>query len=322
MRIIRALNFIFSILLFLNSPEVVARRLEVISMQYLPMDLTASSKVKVDNNGSPCALLRISIPIEDCEFEGNIIGNIIYKTNEYRLYVTSGTKKIRILAPDNEPMTINFSDYGIDHVESKSTYEIKMNGEFGVSSKTQMQKLTINYYPKNGTLYLNGTQFSNKDDNGITSTILPVGTYSYLFVWKDNESSERTKEGIVRLFSSTPRILNINDQDTQQNSMEFSDEETLYNNAIIAIREGDDYKAEQIAKRGLDNGYLICHEILAALLFAGYYDDKEQSDKDSVIQKIKEYNSKRVVLSEYRSQYQLDKSLSTTSIVKIKAKQK
>lgn len=303
MRSIDVYKIIFSLIMLLNFPNLIARNLEVISMQRLPFDLSASTNVKVDNNGTPCALLRISIPIEDCAFEGNIIGNVTYKTNEYRIYVTSGTKKIRILAPDNEPITINFSDYGINHVVSKSTYEIKMNGEFGVSSKTQMQKLTINYNPPNGTFYLNGTQFSNKDDNGTTTMILPVGTYSYLFVWKDNESSDNTKEGIVRLFSSSPQVLNINKQDTRPFNEEISEEETLYNNAILAIREGDDSKAEQIAKQGLAEGYQICNEILAALLFAGYYDDKELAIKESIIQRIKEYNSKRVVLSKYRSQF-------------------
>lgn len=300
MRSIDVYKIIFSLIMLLNFPNLIARNLEVISMQQLPLDLSASTKVKVDNNGTPCALLRISLPIEDCEFEGNIIGNVTYKTNEYRIYVTSGTKKIRILAPDNDPLIINFTDFGIDHIDSKSTYEIKIDGEFGVSSKTQMQRLTINYNPPNGTLYLNGTQFSNKDDNGTSTMILPVGTYSYLFVWKDNESSENTTEGIVRLFSSIPKVLNINEGGIHQNNEKISDEETLYNNAILAIREGDDSKAEQIAKQGLAEGYQICNEILAALLFAGYYDDKEFSVKQAIEKTIKLYSGHRLNLSEYR----------------------
>ncbi|MCM1141102.1 MAG: hypothetical protein NC453_21245 [Muribaculum sp.] len=301
MKLVGVLKIIFSIILLLDSPNLIARNIEVISMQQLTLDLSASTKVKVDNNGIPCALLRIYLPIEDCEFEGNIIGTITYKTNEYRIYVSSGTKKIRVMVPDNEPKTINFADFGIDHVDSKSTYEIKIDGEFGVSTKTQMQKLTINYSPKNGTFYLNGTQFSSKDDNGTTSTILPVGTYSYLFVWKDNESSERTKEGIVRLFSSAPKVLNIDEQNIYSSNEEITDEETLFNNAILAIREGDDSKAEQIANQGLAKGYQICNEILAALLFAGYYDDKGLNAKQAIEETIKLYSSNRLNLSEYRS---------------------
>lgn len=300
----RVVIFICSFFSLLSAQWLSARNLEVVSMHQIPLNLTASTKVRVDNNGTPCAVLMISLPLEDCDFEGNVIGNIVYKTNEYRLYVSSGTKMIRILAPDNEPLIIKFSDFGIDQVESKKTYEIKIKGEFGVSTKTQMQRLTINYNPHDGTFYLNGTQVSDKNGNGTISTILPVGTYSYLFIWQDKESSVRKDEGIIRLFSSTPRIVSIDGEETQQNNDESSDEEKTYNNAILAIREGNDYKAEQIAKQGLDKGYQICNEILAALLFAGYYDEDEPSVKESVTQQIKEYNSKRIIFSEYRNQYQ------------------
>lgn len=281
--------------------HVQARELSVKDFKHIPMDLSASTKMRTDNNGNPCALIKVALPIEDCDFEGNIVGSVTYKTNEYLVYVSSGTKSLLIKAPDNEPLMVNFNDYKIHAVEGKNTYQLKLDGEFGVTSSTQMQRLTIKYVPKAGTIFINGAQISGQDDNGKVSIVLPVGSYKYLFIWDDKSSIE----GTVRLFASAAKELSLTTSgEVESNSqLSITDEQRMYEQAIDAIKIGEDRKAEEIAELGLTKGFEIFNEIFAALYYAGYYDDDKEDKVARILNRIKNYDAGRLELSAYRNKY-------------------
>ena len=47
-----------------------------------------------------------------------------YKNGEYWVYISPGAYQIRIKTNSNEPLMLNFKDYNLAQVESKTTYEL------------------------------------------------------------------------------------------------------------------------------------------------------------------------------------------------------
>jgi hypothetical protein len=60
-------------------------------------DLLARTQERLDLNDVPCAIVRVSVPdAKAYSFEGNIIGDVIYKPGEAIVYMTQGTRNITI----------------------------------------------------------------------------------------------------------------------------------------------------------------------------------------------------------------------------------
>lgn len=105
-----------------------ARELSVKSFEVLPMDITARTKGRKDLNGVLCAALRVALPVEGCKFEGSVIDSN-FDTNGYVVYVTHGTKMLRINCPGCESFYMVFANHSqISSVESGVTYELKLSG--------------------------------------------------------------------------------------------------------------------------------------------------------------------------------------------------
>ena len=89
-------SFIISfICIVVNSQE-----LEVKSFKLAGNDITASSTPRMDYNNDPCALLRILIKSSGVKFSGNIVGDVKHRDNEYLVYMTAGSKTIKISGYD------------------------------------------------------------------------------------------------------------------------------------------------------------------------------------------------------------------------------
>ncbi len=90
------------------------------------MDLTASVQKRLDLNGKPCALVKIEMISPQATFQGNVVGEVSYNVGEYLVYVSSGTKLLRISHPDQIPLTIRFDEFGINQLLSEHTYVVKV----------------------------------------------------------------------------------------------------------------------------------------------------------------------------------------------------
>ena len=86
------------------------------------MDLTASIKPRLDNNGRKCALLKIQFPHEGLKFEGSIIGDIDYDGTEYLVYVPEHTRYINVKYSGSRSLMIDFSEYEVNPIEGNRTY--------------------------------------------------------------------------------------------------------------------------------------------------------------------------------------------------------
>lgn len=101
----------------LNAQNMVAEK-----MSSAPMDLSASVNKRVDFNGEPCALIKVSITASNASFGGNVVGDVQRDGSDYWVYVTSGTKMLQVKHPNYKTLLVTFPDLGIKNVEGKQTY--------------------------------------------------------------------------------------------------------------------------------------------------------------------------------------------------------
>lgn len=114
-----------------------AKTLKVEKFEPEPFDLTAYHHQRLDLNDVPCALVKVCIPVKGMVFEGSIIGDCANKAGEYWVYMTAGTKFIKIKHETVTPLFIRFSDYNIHKLLTKQTYTLVLSVDEGASSKQQ-----------------------------------------------------------------------------------------------------------------------------------------------------------------------------------------
>lgn len=119
-------TFVVAFLLILSINSLMAQGLIAKNFNLVPNDLSASVSPRLDLNGKACALVKVVMQEELSSVEGNVIGDIVRKGWENWLYITAGTKEVRLIPRSSLPKTIRFSDYGVNFVESKKTYLLEL----------------------------------------------------------------------------------------------------------------------------------------------------------------------------------------------------
>lgn len=266
----------FLLLLWFWFPASHVQAMEVITLKATPEDLSASISPVYDLNGKACALMKIVLPIDNAIFEGNVMGNVGYVNNEYWVYLTEGTRFLKIKTPRSGSLTIDFSSYGIHGLVSKQTYELSISVKDEIQ---EFQSLTIRYQPANAQLYLNGTLM--KGVNGMWSQMLPVGTYEYLLM-----AGSLKNKGIMHLSASAPTEISLDLNPIRDEKVKESQDE-LYAQAMKLVREYHDSEAERLAISGIGKGEKSCYDVLEILLLKGYY-DAELQKKREIAYKISE----------------------------------
>ena len=121
---------IMLILLLLSAMlSLQAQKLTVEKMEVAEGDLTASVHQRLDKNGNPCALVRVILKDSAPKFEGNVLGDVEQKGLQYMVYMSAGSKFLRIVPADHFPIMIAFDDFGIRKLEGKTTYELVLTGD-------------------------------------------------------------------------------------------------------------------------------------------------------------------------------------------------
>lgn len=81
-----------------------------------------------DLNNNICALVRVAIlPSDHITFKGNVIGDVGYEGNEYKVYLSKGSRYLRVHYPGYETLLIDFQSYGYDALRSKAVYELVLS---------------------------------------------------------------------------------------------------------------------------------------------------------------------------------------------------
>lgn len=88
-------------------------------------EINWAPKQRRDNNGVICALVRVVVPLNnDVLFQGNVIGEIAYRGNEYCVYLSEGSRYLGIHYPGCETLFVDFKSLGYDGLHSKRVYEL------------------------------------------------------------------------------------------------------------------------------------------------------------------------------------------------------
>ena len=86
------------------------------------------STQRKDANGGICALIRVAIPSNEAVlFQGNVIGEAKYKGNEYMIYMSAGSRFLRIHYANSQTLGIDFTQYGYEGLASKRVYELVLS---------------------------------------------------------------------------------------------------------------------------------------------------------------------------------------------------
>lgn len=165
----------------------------------LSEDIMTVPMQRKDLNGNVCALLKVMVDKKGLTFEGNVVGAVEHNTrNQYWVYVSPGTKKVRINVPGEKPNILNLDEYNdFKTFESKRIYEYSLE-------TTPTQRMNLTYYPTEATILIDGNLYDGK--NGEVHAELPLGEHSYMVVAKGFVTSE----GIVKLTSRGETSIVVN----------------------------------------------------------------------------------------------------------------
>ncbi len=85
-----------------------AQDARVRSFEAAPMDVTAQKLARLDLHGEKCALVKVQVIATGLEFSGNVMGDVAKHGSEYWVYMTDGTKMLKITADTFLPMMYYF----------------------------------------------------------------------------------------------------------------------------------------------------------------------------------------------------------------------
>lgn len=117
-----------------------AQELSVQSFASAPNDIISANDQVLDLNGGSCALVKIQVVDDIDRVEGNVIGGLVNRGTEKWVYLTSGTKEFRIFPKSHLPLTISCGKYGIDGLESKRVYILRLTSNQQGSATSRQKK--------------------------------------------------------------------------------------------------------------------------------------------------------------------------------------
>lgn len=123
-------KYLLLVLMFLITGNTLLSQNIIINKFYTaPFDISASTNTRKDLNGKNCALLKIQFVGNITDIEGNVIGEPIIKSNEMWVYLSPGTRFIKIKAKKHNPILIQFNAYNIRQVEPNQTYILNLGSD-------------------------------------------------------------------------------------------------------------------------------------------------------------------------------------------------
>ena len=196
------MKYIISSFFFLFSIFSYSQEITVGETEFLEKDIAARTNPRMDGNGEPCALIRVVIPsVLGMQFEGWVIGNVVYKPGEYQVWVPSGTKKISFRHPDYLPGEIVFTQ----SITGKCVYRVKLVApelpKQGTKKLQTSQYLIFNVTPADAIVEVEGEIWNN--NGGSARKFVPFGDYTYSVQAKDYHSSS----GKVSVSDPTNKVV-------------------------------------------------------------------------------------------------------------------
>ena len=174
-------RLIFLLFGMLTVVNLYGYKLQVDGFDVDARDLSARTEPRYDLNERMCALIKIELP-EGAKFEGNVV-DFKHDVNEYWVYVSPGTKFLKIKYPGFETLSLSFPELGIaEGLDSGVTYRLSLSGyrdnRVSVPQDPGANWLILDITPKTGvTVKIDGQV--EKVENGQTMTYLKYGSHDY-----------------------------------------------------------------------------------------------------------------------------------------------
>ena len=180
----------------------IAQELTIKSLAASPMDLSASQYERKDLAGQPCGLVKVQLAAMGAKFEGNVVGQTEYKTGEYWVYMTEGSYMLTVKHPSFVPLDINFRDYGISGVLSKTTYKLTLLMPSAMPDQMDAgaSYLVMTVKPVNATVMVDGNLQQVTD--GAMRVKLSYGSHRYQVM----AAGYASKEGTVEISSGRNKL--------------------------------------------------------------------------------------------------------------------
>ena len=134
---------------------------------------------RLDYNNQICALVKVVLPLADVKFEGNVVGEPVLKTSEYMVYLTPGTKMLKILAPGYYPVMADFTELGVGPLESKTIYylTVKATGSGSAQPVATGNYAVLTVEPPTAMVEIDGQQMRVED--GSVIAMLKLGSHTW-----------------------------------------------------------------------------------------------------------------------------------------------
>ena len=117
-----------------------AQELKVSAFQRMDRDLLARTQERLDLNDVPCAIVRVSVAnAKNYTFEGNVIGDVIYKPGEAIVYMTQGSRNITIKSDEFGSLKYEFTQ----KLEKQVVYKLVLRLETPDSKKTRTMVMPV-----------------------------------------------------------------------------------------------------------------------------------------------------------------------------------
>lgn len=126
--------------LFLFASIMHAQELKVSSFQRMDRDLLARTQERLDLNDVPCAIVRVSVAnAKKYTFEGNVIGEVIYKPGEALVYMSKGSRSITIKSDEFGSLKYEFDE----KLERQVVYKLTLRLETPEHKKTRTMVMPV-----------------------------------------------------------------------------------------------------------------------------------------------------------------------------------
>ncbi len=122
---------LYVIIIILSPVAVFSQNLAVKKFETATLDLSARTNPIKDANREDCALLKIFSPDAITKVEGNVVKEVD-NAGEHWIYLSPGTRNVRIFTSHHSPITVNFHQFINSGVSSQSTYLLELQSDLPV----------------------------------------------------------------------------------------------------------------------------------------------------------------------------------------------
>lgn len=243
-----------AICVMLSLTSMSAQEMRINAFYHEASDKTANQLFRSDLNGNRCALIIVDIDAPLMKFYGNVIGPVERHQGKYYVYMTDGSKKLKVQHTDLAPLAITFSDYDVNNVSSGQTYylnislpEVAKNSTFAADDNdtSQPKHLSLMCVKDNKPEFFTKEQWNNLDDkNHYSISGLVIIDREEQFVISLHDYGEYSETEIRQWLSKLPTESQIqaiiNDLDNIQGALEsFGGQKLLRSYYMVSPYENE-----------------------------------------------------------------------------------